>query len=110
MIPSPGPGSRKVHRNVIGGYASDDLLVRAKEEAMARSILKDEFEDLGLDHARLREAAEHHPLIRRAAMLLARRRNCSDAEALRQILRTSVEIRKPIADVARAVLSAELDS
>ena len=76
---------------------------------MARPILKDEFEDFGLQ-GRLQEAAEHHPLIRRAAMLLARRRNCSDAEALRQILRTSVEIRKPIADVARAVLSAELDS
>jgi AmiR/NasT family two-component response regulator len=77
---------------------------------MARPILEDELQDLGLDTARLREAAEHHPLIRRAAVLLARRRNCSDAEALRQILRTSVEIRKPIADVARAVLSAELDS
>ena len=77
---------------------------------MARPILEDELQDLGLDPARLREAAEHRPLIRRAAVLLARRRNCSDAEALRQILRTSVEIRKPIADVARAVLSAELDS
>ena len=77
---------------------------------MARSILKDELQDLDLDHSRLQEAAEHHPLIRRAAMLLARRRNCSDAQAFRQILRTSVEIRKPIADVARAVLSAELDS
>jgi AmiR/NasT family two-component response regulator len=77
---------------------------------MARSILKDEFEDLGLDHPRLREAAEHRPLITRAAMLLARRRNCSDEQALRQILRTSAEIRKPLADVARAALSAELDS
>jgi len=77
---------------------------------MARPILEDELQDLGLDPDQLREAAEHHPLIRRAAVLLARRRNCSDAEALRQILRTSVEIRKPIADVARAVLSAELDS
>jgi AmiR/NasT family two-component response regulator len=77
---------------------------------MARPILEDELQDLGLDKARLREAAEHHPLITRAAMLLARRRNCSDEQALRQILRTSVEIRKPIADVARAVLSAELDS
>ena len=77
---------------------------------MARTILKDELDDLGLDHARLREAAKHRPLITRAAVLLARRRNCSDEQALRQILRTSVEIRKPIADVARAVLSAELDS
>jgi AmiR/NasT family two-component response regulator len=77
---------------------------------MARPILEDELQDLGLDSVRLREAAEHHPLIRRAAVLLARRRNCSGAEALRQILRTSMEIRKPIADVARAVLSAELDS
>jgi len=77
---------------------------------MARPILEDELQDLGLDSARLREAAEHRPLIRRAAVLFARRRNCSGAEALRQILRTSVEIRKPIADVARAVLSAELDS
>jgi|GEM_PF-5843228 len=77
---------------------------------MARPILEDELQDLGLDPARLRETAEHCPLIRRAAVLLARRRSCSDAEALRQILRTSVEIRKPIADVARAVLSAELDS
>jgi AmiR/NasT family two-component response regulator len=77
---------------------------------MARLILEDKLQDLGLDQARMREAAQHRPLITRAAMLLARRRNCSDEQALRQILRTSVEIRKPIADVARAVLSAELDS
>ena len=77
---------------------------------MARPILEDELQGLGLDQARLREAARHRPLITRAAMLLARRRNCSDEQALRQILRTSAEIRKPIADVARAVLSAELDS
>lgn len=65
-----------------------------------------EFETIRKENADLKRAIESRKLIERAKGLLMRRERLSEGEAFRRIQKASMDTRKPMAEVAEAILLA----
>lgn len=66
-----------------------------------------EFDALRRENEDLRQAIESRKLIERAKGLLMEREGLSESEAFRRIQKASMDHRKPMAEVAQAILLAE---
>ena len=92
------------------------LLKPVREEAVSPAIelaisrFKD-FHALQQENEILKENLESRKLIERAKGLLMEQRNISEEQAYSLMKKTSMNMRKPMADVAQAILlAAEIDS
>jgi len=66
-----------------------------------------EFETIRNENADLRKAIESRKLVERAKGLLMEREGLSEREAFRRIQKASMDSRKPMAEVAEAILLAD---
>jgi len=99
--------SRAAEAGVLGFLAKP---LRAAELAPALDLAVLRFRELDAlrrENDTLRRALESRKLVERAKGVLMTRLGLSEPEAFRRIRKTAMNCRKPMADVARALLLAE---
>jgi len=99
--------ARAVDAGVLGFLAKP---VRAEELGPALDVAIHRFRDIETmrrESETLRRKLESRKLVERAKGILMRRLGLSEPEAFRRIQKTSMDTRRPMADVAQALLLTE---
>lgn len=99
--------ARAVDAGVLGFLAKP---VRAEELGPALDVAIHRFRDIDTmrrENETLRRKLESRKLVERAKGILMRRLGLSEPEAFRRIQKTSMDTRRPMADVAQALLLTE---
>lgn len=99
--------ARAVDAGVLGFLAKP---VRAEELGPALDVAIHRFRDIETmrrENETLRRKLESRKLVERAKGILMRRLGLSEPEAFRRIQKTSMDTRRPMADVAQALLLTE---
>jgi AmiR/NasT family two-component response regulator len=99
--------ARAVDAGVLGFLAKP---VRAEELGSALDVAIHRFRDIETmrrENETLRRKLESRKLVERAKGILMRRLGLSEPEAFRRIQKTSMDTRRPMADVAQALLLTE---
>ena len=109
---------------LLTAYSQQDLVARAKEAGVMAYIVKpfheadlapaievalqrwDEFRSLEKEVEDLKEALETRKLVDRAKGILMDSQGLSEADAFRRIQKTSMDQRKPMKEVAEAIVLA----
>ncbi len=103
----PSVSSRAVEAGVLAFLTKP---LRPAEVAPALDVAVSrhrEMEAMRRENDALRRAIESRRLVERAKGLLMDRRGLSEAEAFRRIQKAAMDSRKPMADIARALLLAD---
>lgn len=99
--------ARAVDAGVLGFLAKP---VRAEELGPALDVAIHRFRDIETmrrENETLRRKLESRKLVERAKGILMRRLGLSEPEAFRRIQKTAMDTRRPMADVAQALLLTE---
>ena len=109
---------------LLSAYSQQDLIARAKEAGVVAYLVKPyrsedlaptietalsryrEFKELQHQVSDLQLALETRKLVDRAKGILMDKQNLSEAEAFRKIQKMSMDNRKPMKDVAEAIILA----
>jgi response regulator NasT len=109
---------------LLTAFSQQDLIERAREAGVVGYIVKPfresdltpaieialtrfaEFQSLSKEVADLKEALETRKLVDRAKGLLMDTKGLTEAEAFRRIQKMSMDTRKPMKDVAQAIILA----
>ncbi len=109
---------------LLSAYSQRDLVQRAREAGVVAYLVKPyreeelspaievalarfaEFQDLQRQVSDLKEALETRKLVDRAKGLLMDKQGLSEAEAFRKIQKMSMDNRKPMKEVAQAIILA----
>ncbi|MGQ9490801.1 MAG: ANTAR domain-containing response regulator [Anaerolineae bacterium] len=109
---------------LLSAYSQRDLVQRAREAGVVAYLVKPyreeelspaievalarfaEFQDLQRQVSDLKEALETRKLVDRAKGLLMDKQGLSEAEAFRRIQKMSMDNRKPMKEVAQAIILA----
>lgn len=109
---------------LLSAYSQRDLVQRAREAGVVAYLVKPyreeelspaievararfaEFQDLHRQVSDLKEALETRKLVDRAKGLLMDKQGLSEAEAFRRIQKMSMDNRKPMKEVAQAIILA----
>lgn len=109
---------------LLSAYSQRDLVERAREAGVVGYLVKpftesdlppaietalarfEEFREVKQEATDLKEALETRKMVDRAKGLLMDERNMTEAEAFRRIQRLSMNYRKPMREVAEAIILA----